>query len=149
MIWLLEIGLVLLVVGGIATYAAKGLRRAGALERQDMTERRVDAYMQTLRRQSPNPEIAAMSDLELRDLLLSGAHNFRVEAERRFWVLLGSALAGILIAILVAAQDGTRGLAISLVVLAVVLYGLNEYLGRRMREPLKSLGLDAERLRVE
>jgi hypothetical protein len=30
-----------------------------------------------------------------------------------------------------------------------VLYGINELLGRRMREPLVARGLDAERLRVE
>ena len=31
----------------------------------------------------------------------------------------------------------------------VVLYGLNEFLGRRMREPLTARGIDVERLRVE
>ena len=52
-------------------------------------------------------------------------------------------------AILIATEEGTRGFGIAVVVGAVVLYGLNEYLGRRMRAPLEARGLDAERLRVE
>jgi len=54
-----------------------------------------------------------------------------------------------LAAIMVGTQDGTRGFAIAIVVGAIVLYGLNEFLGRRMREPLAARGIDVERLRVE
>jgi type II secretory pathway component PulM len=149
MVWLLEFGLVLIVVGVAAAYASKGLRGRTASEREVVTERRVEAYMQTLRRDAGNADLAAMSDLELRDLLLSSARNLRIESERRFWVLLGAGLVAIVSAILVASQDGTRGFAIALAVGAVVLYGLNEYLSRRIREPLRAQGLDAERLRVE
>ena len=49
----------------------------------------------------------------------------------------------------VATQDGLRGFGIALVVAAIVLYGLNEILVRRSREPLLVRGIDVERLRVE
>ena len=41
------------------------------------------------------------------------------------------------------------GFGIAIVIDALVLYGLNEFLGRRMREPLTARGIDVERLRVE
>ena len=105
--------------------------------------------MQTIRREASNPELAAMTDIELKDLLLSSARNLRVQAERKWYLLIGGAVLAFFGAILVATQDGTRGFGISLLVAAVVLYGLNEFFGRRMREPLLERGIDVERLRVE
>ena len=52
-------------------------------QKQAMTERRVDAYIETIRREKTNPELVAMSDSELRDLLLSSAHNLKVQRDRR------------------------------------------------------------------
>ncbi|WP_127753709.1 hypothetical protein [Devosia sp. 1566] len=52
-------------------------------------------------------------------------------------------------AIVAASQDGLRGFAIAIVVGALAVYGLNEFLSRRMREPLERHGIDVERLRVE
>lgn len=146
MIILLEIALVLALVGGIGMLLMRG---RNAAERQAVSERRVDAYMLTIRRDAPSPELAAMTDAELRDVLLSGARNLRVEAERRWYAMVLGALVTFMVGIVVATQDGLRGFGIALLVGAVVLYGLNEYLGRRMRAPLEALGLDAERLRVE
>ena len=54
-----------------------------------------------------------------------------------------------LAAIAIGTEEGTRGFGIVLLIAAVVLYGLNEFLGRRAREPLVSRGIDVERLRVE
>jgi Flp pilus assembly protein TadB len=146
MVVLLEVLVALGLVGLLVSYFFRGRREA---ERQDIIDRRVEAYMQTIRREGGNSELAQMSDLELRDLLLSGARNLRIQAERRWYILLGGGAAALLAAIAIGTQEGTRGFGIVLLVATVALYGLNEFLGRRMTEPLVSRGIDVERLRVE
>lgn len=146
MIILVEIALGIALVGIVVSYMTRGRRDA---ERAEITERRVDAYMQTIRREGSNPELLAMSDGELRDLLLSGAHNLRLQAQRRGYLLAIGTVAAVGAALLVATEEGLRGFGIALLVGAMVLYGLNEFMGRRMREPLEQRGIDVERLRVE
>jgi Flp pilus assembly protein TadB len=146
MVVLLEVLVALGLVGLLVSYFFRGRREA---ERQDIIDRRVEAYMQTIRREGGNSELAQMSDLELRDLLLSGARNLRIQAERRWYILLGGGAAALLAAIAIGTQEGMRGFGIVLLVATVALYGLNEFLGRRMTEPLVSRGIDVERLRVE
>ena len=143
---LIEIALALVLIGLVISFLMRG---RSAAERESVIERRVEAYMQTIRREASNPELAAMTDLELKDLLLSSARNLRVQAERKWYLLIGGGVLAFFGAILVATQDGTRGFGISLLVAALVLYGLNEFFGRRMREPLLERGIDVERLRVE
>ena len=146
MLILVEIAAALLLIGGVISYF---LGRRKDAERETVTERRVDAYIETIRREKKNSELIAMSDVELRDLLLSGARNLRVQAERRMYLLFGGSIMALLAAVIVATEDGMRGFGIAILVGAMVLYGLNEFLGRRMREPLESRGIDVERLRVE
>lgn len=146
MVWLIELALVLLVVGGGWTLLNRGKRTD---ERESLTMRRVDAYIETIRRERTNSALVAMSDRELRDLLHSGARNMRVAKERKNWLLLGAGGATLFCAAIAASQDGLRGFVIALVVGAVVTYGLNEFLSRRMREPLEKQGVDIERLRIE
>lgn len=143
---LVEILAAVLIIGGIVSYFMRNKRDA---EREAVTERRVDAYIETIRRERTNQELAAMSDSELRDLLLSGARNLRIQAERRAYLLFGGTVAALLAAVIVATEDGLRGFGIAILVGAMALYGVNEFLGRRMREPLESKGIDIERLRVE
>ncbi|MBN9303687.1 MAG: hypothetical protein BGO82_15050 [Devosia sp. 67-54] len=142
----LEFGLVLVLVGLAVSYLFRG--RAAAAK-QAMTERRVEAYMETIRRERGNPELAAMSDTELRDLLLSSAHNLKVQRDRRLYLLFGGVVVAVIGAILVATEDGSRGFGVALLVGALVLYGINEILGRQMVAPLLAKGIDVERLRVE
>lgn len=145
----LEFGLVvvlLILATGFVGRLFKG--RAGA-ERDSVIERRVEAYMTTIRRERSNPELAAMSDEELRDVLLSGARNLRIDSERRWMVLLGGGVIGVLAAVMVGTQDGLRGFGLALVIAAIVLYGVGEIMLRRSREPLLARGIDVERLRVE
>lgn len=146
MLVLIEILAALLIIGGIVAYILRNRRDA---ERKAVTARRVDAYIETIRRERKNPDLSAMSDTELRDLLLSGARNLRIQAERRLYLLFGGTIAALLAAVIVATEDGMRGFGIAILVGAMVLYGINEYLGRRMREPLEARGIDVERLRVE
>lgn len=146
MLVLIEILAALLIIGGIVAYILRNRRDA---EREAVTARRVDAYIETIRRERKNPDLSAMSDTELRDLLLSGARNLRIQAERRLYLLFGGTIAALLAAVIVATEDGMRGFGIAILVGAMVLYGINEYLGRRMREPLEARGIDVERLRVE
>ena len=143
---LVEILAALLIIGGIVAYLLRNKRDA---EREAVTERRVDAYIETIRRERKNLDLAAMSDTELRDLLLSGARNLRIQAERRTYLLFGGTIAALLAAVIVATEDGMRGFGIAILVGAMALYGINEFLGRRMREPLEAKGIDVERLRVE
>lgn len=142
----LEFGLVLILVGMVVSYFFRG-RVAAA--KQSMTERRVEAYIETIRREASNPELSAMSDTELRDLLLSSAHNLKVQRDRRLYLLFGGVVVALIGAILVATEDGYRGFGIALLVGAIVLYGVNEFLGRQMIAPLERKGIDVERLRVE
>ena len=146
MLILLEIAAVLLLVGGVISYITRRGRNA---ERDAVTERRVEAYMQTIRREGSNAALMAMSDPELRDLLLSGARNLRLQGERRAYLMFGGTVLALLAAVIVATEDGLRGFGIALLVGAMALYGINEFLGRRMREPLEARGIDVERLRVE
>jgi H2-forming N5,N10-methylenetetrahydromethanopterin dehydrogenase-like enzyme len=146
MVVLLEIALVLGLLGIVGSYFFRGRRIA---ERQEVIERRVEAYMQTIRREGGGSELAAMSDVELKDLLLSSARNLRVQAERKWYILMGGGAAALLAAIAIGTEEGTRGFGIVLLVAAVALYGINEFMGRRMREPLVARGIDVERLRVE
>lgn len=143
---LLEFLLVAGVVGFVIFQLQRGKRNAA---REDVLERRVEAYMQTIRRERRNPELVAMTDLELRDLLLSSARNLQVQAERRWMAMVGGGVLAFVAAVMVATEEGTRGFGIALLVGAVVLYGLNEFAGRRMREPMIARGIDIDRLRVE
>ena len=143
---LIEIALVLILIGGVVSYATRGRRLA---TRENLIDRRVDAYIETIRRERKHPELVAMSDNELRDLLLSSAHNLKVQRDRRMYLLFGGVLVAVLGAILVAAEEGSRGFGVALVLAALVLYGINEFLGRQMSAPLEAKGIDVERLRVE
>ena len=142
----IELGLLLIVVGAVVSYFMRG---RVASEKQAMTERRVDAYIETIRREASNRELTSMSDTELRDLLLSSAHNLKVQRDRRMYLLFGGVVVALIGAILVATEDGFRGFGVALLVGALVLYGLNEFLGRQMVAPLIAKGIDVERLRVE
>lgn len=144
--WLIQIALVLLLVGGGLTLLTGGKI---SKRREALILRRVDAYIETIRRERSNPALAAMSESELRDLLHAGAHNLRAAAQKRMWSLLGVGAVTLFSAILVASQDGWRGFGIVVAIGLVVAYGLNEFLTRRARAPLERHGIDTERLTVE
>ena len=146
MLIVIEIALALALVGIVGSYF---FRRRHVAEREEITERRVAAYIQTVRREASNAQLSAMGDDELKDLLLSSARNLKLQSERKFHLLVGGGVATFLAAIFVGSADGIRGFAIALLIGAIALYGLNEFLGRRMREPLVEKGIDIERLRVE
>lgn len=146
MTWLIAGVLVLVLAGAAASFLMRGKRLAA---REALTQRRVEAYIETIRREHAQPGLVAMSDTELRDLLLSTAHTLRSARERNGWVLFGAAAVALLSAILIGTEEGTSGFGVALLVGAVAIYGLNEFLGRRMAGPLREKGLDAERLKVE
>ncbi len=146
MIIVIEILLVVALVALGVNYLFRGRREA---RREEQLEQRVSAYMQTIRREGGNSELAAMTDTELRDVLFSSARNLRIQSERKWYLLLGGVIVAFFSAIMVATQDGTRGFGVALLIGAIVLYGINEFMGRRMREPLAARGIDVERLRVE
>lgn len=144
--WLIQIALILLLIGGGWTMLTRG---RVTKEREALTLRRVDAYIETIRRERRNADLVVMSDSELRDLLHAGARNFRLAGQKRNWLVLGVGAATLFSAIAVASQDGWRGFGIVVVVGAIAAYGLNEFLVRKARAPLERYGLDVERLTVE
>jgi len=146
MIWLIELALVLLLVGGGWTMMNRGRHTD---RREALTMRRVDAYIETIRRERRNPDLAAMSDTELRDLLHSGARNLRAAEQKKGWILLGIGAATLVAASVLAAQEGWVGFGATAAIGAIVAYGANEFLNRRMRAPLERRGVDIERLTVK
>ena len=147
MVYLLEFGLVLLPIGGVAMFTRRNRALAG--ERESVAERRVAAYMETIRRERTNQSLVSMSDSELRDVLLSSARNYKIEREKKDFVLIAVGLVAVIAAIVVGTQDGTRGFAIALAIGAVAVYGLNEFMTRKMLEPLLDKGIDPQRLKVD
>ena len=143
---LLQIALLLLLVGGAWTFLTRG---KVTKEREALTLRRVDAYIETIRRERTNAELVAMSDSELRDLLHAGARNYHIASQRRGWFLLGLAGVTLFSGIVVASQDGWRGFGVAMLVGGIAAYGLNEFLTRRARAPLERHGIEVERLTVE
>ncbi|ODT68147.1 MAG: hypothetical protein ABS75_21490 [Pelagibacterium sp. SCN 63-23] len=146
MVWLIEIAVILLLVGGGWTMLTRGKQSE---KREALTMRRVDAYIETIRRERRNPELAAMSDSELRDLLHSGARNLKVAEQRKGWIVLGIAAVTVVAASVMGSQHGFVGFAAVAAVGAIVAYGTNEFLERRMRAPLERHGVDVERLTVK
>lgn len=146
MIWLIEIALVLLLIGGGWTMLTRGKQS----DRRDaLTMRRVDAYIETIRRERRSAELAAMSDTELRDLLHSGARNLKIAGQRKSWIVTGAGIATVLGASVVGSQEGWLAFGAVAAIGAIVTYGANEYLARRMRAPLERRGVDIDRLMVE
>ena len=144
--WLIQIALVLLLIGGGWTLFSRGRVNK---EREALTLRRVDAYIETIRRERSNADLVAMSDSELRDLLHAGARNYRIASQRRGWIVLGVGAVTLMAGIAVGSQDGWRGFAIAVVIGAIVAYGVNEFLLRQSRAPLERHGIEVERLTVE
>jgi hypothetical protein len=142
--------LAVLVVGAVIVLTANHLlRNRREADRLQVMERRVQAYMSTVRREAGNTPLNRMNDLELYDVLMSAAQNLRAQAERRWYYLVGVGFIAGLAAIAVGTQQGMQGFGIVALVAAVALYGIYEFLGRRMREPLVKQGIELERLRVE
>ena len=146
MIWLVEIALVLLLLGGGWTMLT---RKRQDSQREALTMRRVDAYIETIRRERKSPELVAMSDMELRDLLHSGARNLKAAEQRKSWIVLGCGAGSILAAAVAGSQEGWLGFGMVAAIGAIATYGTNEFLARRMRAPLEKRGIDIDRLLVE
>jgi hypothetical protein len=146
MIWLIEIALFMLLAGGSLTLLN---RSRGPDQREALTMRRVDAYIETIRRERSNAALVAMSDSELRDLLHSGARNLRVAEQRRGWIVLGGGAVSLACASAMGSQEGWVGFFAAAALGALVTYGVSEYLIRQMRAPLKRFGIDTDRLSVK
>ena len=146
MVWLVELALILLLIGGGWSMLNRG---KSSDKRDSLTMRRVDAYIETIRRERRNPDLAAMSDTELRDLLHSGALNLRAAEQKKMWTLLAAGAVTLIASIAVSSQEGWIGFGVTAAVGAIVTYGLSEFLSRRMRAPLERRGVDIDRLMVE
>ncbi len=146
MIWLIEIALILLLFGGGLTMLTRGRHSD---KREALIMRRVDAYIETIRRERRNPDLAAMSDTELRDLLHSGASNMRVVEQKKGWIVLGIGAATVITASLVGSEQGFLWFSGVAAVGAIVAYGTHQFMTRQARAPLERHGIDVERLMVK
>lgn len=146
MVILLELAL----AGMLAWLAWTVMARGRRSDRRDaLTLRRVDAYIETIRRERRQPELAAMSDMELRDLLHAGALSLRAADQKRSYVLIGAGVVTLITAVIVADQNGWTGFVAVLALGGLIGYGLSEYLSRQARVPLERRGIDIDRLRVD
>jgi hypothetical protein len=118
-----------------------------SISAEGLMAQRVEAYKATLRREGGIFD--KMSDLELTDVLTATARTMRSQAERRWIMLVGGAALGFFAAIFVGTQQGTQGFVLTLVGSAAVLYGLHQYVGRRLRDVAERQGLDPDRLLVD
>ncbi|GHA17069.1 hypothetical protein GCM10007989_10340 [Devosia pacifica] len=143
---LIQIAIVLLAIGAVLTgFQSKARNR----QWDSLMRRRVDAYIDTIRRERDNPELSAMGDSELRDLLHSGALNMRAARQRRGMVITAGGAITLIAASFAGSEQGWTAFALVVALGALAVYGLNTYLARKARAPLERYGIDVERLRIE
>lgn len=146
MVLAIELALVAALIFWAFSSWSRGRRDA---RRETRELRRVDAYIETLRRERPHPALAAMGDAELREVLhglMRGLHLAR--ETRKSVVLIGAALT-IAAAGVLGWAFGPLWSATGLALGALVVLGLYVVLDRRARAPIARYGLDIERLRVD
>lgn len=144
MILMFEVALVAALVAALVL--ALGTKRRARVA-EALIAQRVEAYTATIRREGG--PLAALGPVELADVLTMAARNLRQQGERRWFGLVIGGFLGFLSAIFIGTQQGTQGFVLTLLVVAAVLYGLYQYIGRQMREALERQGIEPDRLRVE
>ena len=146
MVWLAEIGFIILAIVAIVQFARAG---RNATKLHEIAEERIAAYVATLRRTGDNPDLAAMTDAELHDILGAAMRRLAAGRSRKFLLLVLGAVAVMITSIVFGVEDGWRGFAATVAVGGLALYGLERVLDRATRAPLEDQGLDIERLRLD
>ena len=146
MVWLAEIGFIVLAVVAIVQLVRAG---RGATRLHEVAEERIAAYVTTLRRKGDNPELADMTDSELHDVLGAAMRRLAAGRNRKFLLLVLGAVATVMAGIALGIEDGWRAFAATMAIGGIVLYGLERVLDRATRAPIEAQGLDAERLRID
>ncbi|MBU1175003.1 MAG: hypothetical protein KKH72_06330 [Alphaproteobacteria bacterium] len=146
MLWLAELGLIVLALFAFVQLVRSGGRN-GKLH--EIAEERIAAYTATLRRTGANPDLAAMTDAELHDILGAAIRRLSAGQGRKLVLLVFGAIATVLVGIIFGVEDGWRAFAATLAIGGIALFGLERVLDRATRTPLESQGLDIERLRLD
>lgn len=146
MIWLAEIGLVVIAIIAVFQFARAGNR---AERVRDIAEERIGAYITTLRRTGDNPELAEMTDAELHDILGSAMRRLDAAQGRKVVLLVLGGVATFLASIILGVSEGWRVFAATFAIGSIVLFGLERVIDRATRAPLEARGLDVDRLRLD
>ena len=146
MVWLAEIGFIILAIVAIVQLARAG---RGATRLHEIAEERISAYVTTLRRTGDNPALSDMTDSELHDVLGAAMRRLAAGRSRKFLLLVLGAVATLLAGIVLGIEDGWRAFAATMAIGGIALYGLERVLDRATRAPLEEQGLDIERLRLD
>lgn len=146
MVWLAEIGFIILAIVAIVQLARAG---RNATKLHEIAEERIAAYVTTLRRTGGNPELAAMTDTELHDVLGAAMRRLASARSRKFVLLVLGAVATLIAGIVLGIEDGWRAFAATAAVGGLALYGLERVIDRAARAPIEDQGLDIERLRLD
>jgi hypothetical protein len=146
MAYLAEIGFIVLAIVAIVLFARSGKNSARI---EEIGNERIKAYMTTLKRTGGNPELAAMTDDELRDILAAAMRRLATGQSRKLLLLVLGAIATLLAGIVFGIEEGWRAFAATIAVGGIALYGLERVMDRMTRAPIEAQGLDVERLRLD
>lgn len=146
MVWLAEIGLIVLAIVAVVMFANAG---RGMTRLQQAAEERIGAYMVTIRRTGTNPDFAAMTDTELRDVLSAAMRRLAAGRSRKVLLLVLGTVATLLTSIVFGVEEGWRAFAATFVIGGIALFGLERAMERMTRAPIEAQGLDVERLRLD
>lgn len=145
MIWLFELAL----VGTGFFLLLMFLNRSGQAYVTEHTEKRVDAYMQTIRRTGEPSALNDMNDSELRDILLASSRRITRYRANRIILLTIVSFATLIVAIFMAANSGLQSFAASIVVGAIAGYGIDRILERNMHAWVERQQLGIDRLTID
>jgi len=146
MVGVLQIVLVILGVGLIMALTGG---RSGTDRKKDMIARRVEAYIETIRRTGEPDHLNKMSDAELSDILTAAARRLHAQRTNRMIVTIAAAVAAVVIAMFFGAESGIQGFIIAGVIGAAATYGINAVLERRTGEWFRDNDLEPDRLAVD
>ena len=146
MVWLAEIGFIILAIVAIVQFARAG---RNATKLHEIAEERIAAYVTTLRRTGENPALSEMTDTELHDILGAAMRRLAAGRSRKFVLLVLGAVGVMITSIVLGIEDGWRAFSATMAVGGLALYGLERVLERATRAPLEDQGLDIERLRLD
>jgi hypothetical protein len=146
MVWLAEIGFIVLAIVALVMLANAG---RGVTRLHAIAEERIAAYMATLRRTRENPDLSAMTDTELHDVLGAAMRRLAAARSRKMLLLVLGTVATLLAGIVFGVEEGWRAFAATIAVGGIALFGLERVIDRTTRAPIEAQGLDIERLRLD
>lgn len=150
MLWLIGIFLIVVV---IASFAASSSGAEEAQKREEfntLTQSRVDAYADYLKRTGANSEISAMTEKELRDFIQHNIRECMTERKGKAFliglIIFGGIVGGFIMSLVRASFEPLVAFGTLTVILVLV---ASYFMNKAINTKYSKRGLDAERLRIE